>query len=221
MLHHRRTVLYFLTASLIAPACRAEALTPAPQPADDPAPFAASRSAVRYWPVVTSDPRWNEVSMQLEGGGFSGVELRCFNAPRPSAHADNPTRRHVGVDLFARPGDAIVAVEAGRIDAFYPFLRARTGEMTYALLVAHDGYVANYGEVRARSLSTNGLSIGDDVTPGQHIAEASDTEQLHFETYLSGTTRNQSWRHGAARPSRVLNPTQMLLDLAQHGLRAQ
>lgn len=171
---------------------------PAPQPENDPAPFAHSRALERYWPVVTANARWHAVSLQSAGGDFAGAELRRFNAPRPSARADNPTRRHVGVDLFAEAGDAVVAVEDGRILAFYPFLRAHTGEMSYALLVAHEGYVANYGEVRGNSLRARGLALGDNVRAGQAIAEISDTRQLHFETYLPGTTRSQSWPHGAA-----------------------
>lgn len=189
------------------------------QPADIPAPFAASRAAIVYWPVVTAHARWGDVSYEKTDGAFAGAELRRFNAPRPAARAANPTRRHVGVDLFAHPGDAIVAVEDGRLIAFYPFLRAHTGEMSYALLVAHDGYVANYGEVRADSLSSRGLALGAPVRGGDAIATVSDTAQLHFEAYTRGTLRSQSWAHGAPYPSGVLNPTQLLLELARNGRR--
>lgn len=210
----RRALVSFLIASaLAAPASAAAA------PADDPAPIAESGASVRYWPVVTDHPRWDAVSFQSEDGAFVGVELRRFNAPRPAARADNPTRRHVGVDLFAAAGDAVIAVEDGRIVAFYPFLRAATGEMSYALLVAHEGYVANYGEVRATSLSDQGLAIGDAVAAGREIAAVSDTRQLHFETYRAGSRHGQSWRHGAPAPDRVLNPTRLLLDLALNGRR--
>ncbi len=202
----RRAVLALLLTSMFAPLCAAEA--------PDPAPFAASLAASRYWPVVTTHTYWSEVSMEA-----TSRPLRRFNAPRPAARADNPTRRHVGIDLFANAGDAVIAVEDGRVVAFYPFLRAATGEMSYALIVAHEGYVANYGEVRATSLSARGLALGDAVRGGQEIAEISDTSQLHFETYVAGTRRNQSWRHGAARPPRVLDPTRLLLDLVQTGQR--
>jgi murein DD-endopeptidase MepM/ murein hydrolase activator NlpD len=216
----RRVFVAFAAAAVFAPACGAEIFEPAPQPEGDPAPFAESGAGVRYWPVITTHPRWREVSFQRAEGGFAGVELRRFNAPRPAARANNPTRRHVGVDLFARAGDAVVAVEDGTLLAFYPFLRARTGEMSYALLAAHAGYVANYGEVRADSLRDNRLALGDTVGAGQAIAAISDTEQLHFETYAPATVRSQSWRHGAPRPASVLDPTRLLLDLAQNGQRA-
>lgn len=214
----RRSLVALIFASALAAPITANAL-PALEPASDPAPFARSDAEVRYWPVVTRNPRWQAVSLQRDDGAFEGAELRRFNAPRPAARADNPTRRHVGVDLFAEPGDAVIAVEDGRIVAFYPFLRAATGEMSYALIVAHGAYVANYGEVRGTSLSARGLAIGDTVRAGQEIAEISDTRQLHFETYLPGTTHSQSWPNGAPRPSRVLNPTQLLIDLAQNGRR--
>lgn len=215
----RRALLASLAACAIAPACQAEIFEPVAQPADNPAPFAESRAAIRFWPVVTTHPRWREVSFETSSGVFAGVELRRFNAPRPAARADNPTRRHVGIDLFARPGDAAIAVEDGRLVDFYPFLRAHTGEMSYALLVAHAGYVANYGEVREASLRDNRLALGQAVSAGQPIATISDTAQLHFETYLSGTRHGQSWAHGAPCPSRVLNPTRLLLDLARGGRR--
>lgn len=215
----RRIVLASLAASAAAPACQAETLDPLPQPAADPVPFAVSTASPRYWPVVTAYPRWSEISYETASGAFAGVELRRFNAPRPAARADNPTRRHVGIDLFAHPGDEVLAVEGGRLIAFYPFLRARTGEMSYALLVAHSGYVTNYGEVREASLRSLDLTLGNDVSAGQPIAEISDTAQLHFETYVPGTTRSQSWAHGAPCPVRALNPTQLLLNLARDGLR--
>jgi murein DD-endopeptidase MepM/ murein hydrolase activator NlpD len=211
----RRALLAFALAAL-APAARAEVF----EPVDLPAPIAQSHAPLRYWPVVTTHPRWREVSRERKDGSFAGVELRRFNAPRPSARADNPTRRHVGIDLFAHAGDAVVAVEDGVIVAFYPFLRAASGEMSYALLVAHEGYVANYGEVREASLRTLGLGVGDQVRAGQPIAAVSDTRQLHFETYVLGTNRGQSWPHGAERPARVLDPTRLLTDLARNGERA-
>ncbi len=216
----RRALLTSLVATAIAPACGAEVFEPAAQPEGDPAPFAESSAALRYWPLITRHPRWREVSFQLPDGSFAGAELRRFNAPRPAARANNPTRRHVGIDLFTHAGDSVVAVEDGTLLAFYPFLRARTGEMSYALLAAHADYVANYAEVRADSLSDNRLALGDAVSAGQIIAAISDTAQLHFETYAPATTHGQSWRHGAPRPPRVLDPTRLLLDLAQNGRRA-
>lgn len=178
-------------------------------PAAQPAPAARP-----YWPIVTGRTDWNTVSSQTDC-----VRLRCFEAPRPVSRLDNPQRHHAGVDLFANPGDAVIAVEDGTIIGFYPFLRARTGEMSFAILVAHGGYVANYGEVRENSLATRGLDIGSHVRAGQEIASVSDTSMLHFETYQPGTRRNYSWRYHEQRPAAVIDPTPRLQALAVSGQR--
>lgn len=167
-----------------------------------------------YWPVITARGDWNTISSQPDC-----VRLRCFEAPRPVSRLDNPQRHHAGVDLFANAGDAVIAVQDGTVIGFYPFLRAATGEMSYALLIAHDGYVANYGEVRENSLTAHNLSIGTRVRAGQRIATVSDTAQLHFETYASGTTRNYSWNYHAERPAAVIDPTPRLQSLSQTGQR--
>lgn len=180
-----------------------------PALATQPAPLAQV-----YWPVVTANPQWNTISSQPDC-----VRLRCFEAPRPVSQLDNPRRRHAGVDLFANPGDAVIAVEDGAVIGFYPFLRARTGEMSYALLVAHEGYVANYGEVREDSMRAHNLAIGTRVRAGQRIATVSDTSMLHFETYAPGTTRNQSWGYHDQRPAGVVDPTPQLQTLALSGQR--
>lgn len=167
-----------------------------------------------YWPVITARGDWNTISSQPDC-----VRLRCFEAPRPVSRLDNPQRHHAGVDLFANAGDAVIAVEDGTVIGFYPFLRAATGEMSYAMLVAHDGYVANYGEVRENSLTAHNLRIGAAVHGGERIATVSDTAQLHFETYQAGTTRNYSWGYHAERPAAVVDPTPRLQSLAQTGQR--
>jgi murein DD-endopeptidase MepM/ murein hydrolase activator NlpD len=207
----------FLATLCVAAAACARAAAPAEPPVariEAVTPTVAAMPAAVYWPVVTSRADWNIISAQPDC-----VRLRCFEAPRPVSRLDNPQRRHAGVDLFANAGDAVIAVEDGVIVGFYPFLRARTGEMSYALLIAHAGYVANYGEVRENSLRARGLEIGSAVRGGQNIATISDTAQLHFETYAAGTTRNSSWAYAQTRPASVIDPTPRLADLAVRGVR--
>ncbi|HVV33782.1 MAG TPA: M23 family metallopeptidase [Vitreimonas sp.] len=192
---HRRALLTSLAVTLALPARARDA----PQ---------------RFWPVVTTNPRALEISTET-----TSRPLRRFNAPRPAAHADHPTRRHVGVDLFADPGDTVIAIEDGIILANYPFLRAATGQMSWCVLIAHAGYVATYGEVQAGLTDVWNLRIGDRVQGGQFIANISDTGQLHFETYDPSVTRNISWPNGAPEPAGVRDPTRFLTDLAAHGRR--
>jgi murein DD-endopeptidase MepM/ murein hydrolase activator NlpD len=178
------------------------------------APARAQQTPQRFWPVVTDNPRALEISTET-----TSRPLRRFNAPRPAARADNPTRRHVGVDLFANAGDTVIAIEEGVILANYPFLRAATGEMSWCVLIAHTGYVGTYGEVQAGLTDVWDLRIGDRVQAGQFIANISDTGQLHFETYDPGATHNISWPNGAQQPLGVRDPTPFLIDLAEHARR--
>jgi hypothetical protein len=164
--------------------------------------------------VITANPQALEISTLT-----SSRPLRRFNAPRPAAEADNPTRRHVGVDLFADPGDTVVAIEDGKILANYPFLRAATGQMSWCVLIAHRGYVATYGEVEDGLTDVWDLRVGDAVVGGQFIANISDTGQLHFECYDPGVTHNISWPNGAPQPACVRDPTPFLSDLAKTARR--
>ncbi|MBL8551838.1 MAG: M23 family metallopeptidase [Hyphomonadaceae bacterium] len=186
----------------------------APAPPHDPAPMAPSFPHGAIWPVLTEAPDAHVVPALFADGTAQGAALRRFNAPRPAARADNPTRRHVGVDLAANAGDRVVAIADGVVAAFYPFLTARTGETTYALLVAHGACTVLYGEIRAAAF----VQPGDPVTGGQRLGRVSDTAQLHIETYVRGVRRNTPWPQGAPTPGSVLNPTQMLLDLARDGM---
>ncbi|MER9490824.1 N-acetylmuramoyl-L-alanine amidase [Mesorhizobium sp. M0320] len=181
-----------------------------PIPTGDPIAFAASTASTAYWPVVTRHPRALEVNTRLVGGGASGANAsRRFLADRSGG-----ARYHCAIDLYCSEGDAVVAVEDGRIVNFYHFY-----ENTNALLVQHDGYVANYGEVSPNSLSSLGLSIGDRVKAGQRIGTVGRLNMLHFETYSSGTTKNYSWPKANPRPSRLRNPSQLLLDLTVSAVR--
>lgn len=181
-----------------------------PIPAGDPIAFATSAAGTLYWPVVTRHPRALEVNTRLVGGGASGANAsRRFLADRSGG-----ARYHCAIDLYCSEGDAVVAVEAGKIVNFYHFY-----QNTYALLVQHDGYVVNYGEVSPNSLSSLGLRIGDRVSAGARIGTVGRLNMLHFETYASGTTKNYSWPKANPRPSRLRNPSQLLLDLAASATR--
>lgn len=222
----RRAVLaaaVLLGAASTAGAADAPArLIAASLPAQGPVPMAVSTADIRYWPVVTARPDALVVPAILRDGQAQGDPMRTFDSRRPSDPSKPQTRRHVGVDLTAAEGDRVVAMESGRIVAFYKFLvRAPQdgGEETWAILIAHKDMVALYGEVRANSLAALNLRVGDTVAAGQPIGTVSGTAQLHTETYAPGVTQNLKWPVGAPPPPEMRNPTQLLLDLAANGRR--
>jgi len=107
----------------------------------------------------------------------------------------------------------ITQQEAGKIVNFYAFYPAKSGEMTFALLIEHNDFVVNYGEVKANSNKIYKWKIGDNVEAGQAIARVSATAMTHFETYMKGTTRNERFMKGGSRPPHLLNPTVYLLEM--------
>jgi hypothetical protein len=179
-------------------------------PTSDPIPFAGSDIDDAIWPVETSHPKKYEVNYHATDDADVGSHPgRQFLARR-----SNGTRYHVAVDIFASHRDRVVACEDGRIVSYYGFYPTSAGEMSYALFVAHEDFVANYGEVKGDAQLEFGWRVGDQVRKGQGIARVSTTEMIHFETYIQGTAQNERWIVGGPRPQRLLNPTLYLLNLA-------
>jgi lysozyme family protein len=195
--------------ALVAP-FRAAPDMPKAVPVGNPVPFAFSTTPPdrRCWPVSSNNTSRLVVSYETIGGQIRGSESRRFLASR-----NGGARFHVAVDLYAKENDEVMACEDGEIVAFYPFYPSSSGEMTYALLVEHAGFVINYGEVKENAPQACGWHVGDFVTRGQPIARVSSTKMTHFETYRIGTRRNQRWNPGHPRPAALLNPTAYLLEL--------
>lgn len=185
-------------------------------PPSDPAPFAPLPPAGSYWPIITNHRQGRTVSYTAEDGSIVGQAARRWLADRSGG-----TRYHIGIDLFANFGDPVVAIEDGEIVDFRPFC-CGDRKTSNSLLVAHANVVANYGEVAPDSLRRNGLSVGSRVRAGQIIAyvgrNPGGSSMIHFETYAPGTRRTNRWLKNQPRPANVLNPTQYLLHLQEHGL---
>ena len=120
-----------------------------------------------------------------------------FGAPR---HGNG--RRHTGIDLYpvTGAGTPIKAIQDGKVIRIAPFYKRRNAEITYALLIDHKEYVANYAELRKPTLVTGAV-----VKKKQIIGFLSGTKQLHFELYTPGTRGWMSW-HGK-RPPNLIDPT--------------
>jgi len=166
-------------------------------------------AAERHWPVLTRSPNRLIVSYETVSGGKLGRPGRRFLAER-----EGGARFHVGIDLFANHHDEVRACEDGRVTAFYKFYTSGAGEATFCLLIEHDDFVINYGEVKESAPSEYGWRVGSHVRAGQKIARVSSTGMLHFEAYVLGTTRNERWYPSRPRPSSLLNPTRYLLEIA-------
>jgi murein DD-endopeptidase MepM/ murein hydrolase activator NlpD len=185
-------------------------------PPNDPVPFSVLKDVANcFWPVITADPQAMVVSYKTTLGPVVGREARRFFADR-----SNGTRHHVGIDVFCKEGDVVVACADGEIVKFFKFYtRPSTGEETFALFLEHDGVVINYGEVRSNAPTEFGWQIGKRVKAGDPIAKVSGTDMIHFESYEFGTRENFRWMVGEARPPKLRNSTKLLLALAAAGKR--
>ncbi len=125
-----------------------------------------------------------------------------FGAPR-----DGNGRRHAGIDLYPvkGAGTPIKAIQDGKVIRIAPHYKRRNGEITYALLIDHKEYVANYAELRKPTLVTGAV-----VKKKQTIGFLSGTKQLHFELYTPGTGRWMSWSWYGKMPPNLIDPTDMM-----------
>jgi murein DD-endopeptidase MepM/ murein hydrolase activator NlpD len=126
-----------------------------------------------------------------------------FGAPR-----GRNGRRHAGIDLYpvTGAGTAVKAIQDGTVIKIGPFYRRRNGEITYAMLIDHKEYVANYAELTKPTLVT-----GAAVKKEQIIGFLSGTQQLHFGLHPPGTTDWLSW-YGKIPPN-LIDPTDIMTKM--------
>jgi murein DD-endopeptidase MepM/ murein hydrolase activator NlpD len=196
-------------------------------PSTAPIAFAALPPEGSFWPVRTKVAQRKLVSFPYKDKNrllFVGRPGRTFLANRKTKKKE--PRWHIGVDLFARRGDIVVACEAGTIVAFSHFYTASTGQDTFRLLIHHPAsqVVVNYGEVTKDSLRRNQLKVGSEVQAGQEIGFVSDTDMIHFEAWAPAdspkayATIPRWMKKDKKPPARLLNPTRYLLFLRENGV---
>jgi len=171
------------------------------------------------WPLRTRHPRRGVVSYRGVDGKVRGRWGRRFAAPREGRKGKRD-RNHAGIDLFANPGDAVLAIADGVVTAVQSFHLG-----SWAVFVEHGQAVVMYGEVQKRSWSQLGVSVGARVKAGQPIARvacmtrdedgACTSHMLHVETYAPGTTQNHRWYAGDEAPPALRDPSLLLLHAAQ------
>ena len=125
-----------------------------------------------------------------------------FGAPR-----DGTARRHGGIDLYPvhGAGAPVEAIRDGRVIRISPFYKRHNGEMTYAVLVDHGEFVANYAE-----LAKPAIDVGAVVPKNGIIGFLSGTKHLHFELYTPGTRGWMSWSWYGEMPKNLIDPTDMM-----------
>jgi murein DD-endopeptidase MepM/ murein hydrolase activator NlpD len=203
-----------------------ERFTKATLPPDAPSPPSNG-----VWPVARK-AYWVPRFIAGKGPNSGGA----FGYKRPLGGVQG--RTHVGVDLSAKEGDIIRAVDDGQIVSFYWFTFN-----VYALFVQHSGYVINYGEVAANSLDHFGLEAkyrnyqartaikstgksGSQVKRGQPIALAGRMQRssmLHLEIWQSGKRWGSQWQGfpTGSPPAGLYNPTNFVLQLSGKAVEAQ
>lgn len=127
-----------------------------------------------------------------------------FGAPR------NGTRLHAGIDIYPPAGNGapVIAMKDGTIVKTGLFYTRYTGEETFAVLVDHGDFVANYAELQPLE---GWVQPGARVARGAALGRVSGTVQLHFEMYAPGTT-SWLWWYGP-QPADLLDPTATMLEL--------
>lgn len=135
--------------------------------------------------------------------------------PRAFGAARSKGRAHAGCDLYAPPGTAVLAVDAGVVTrAPYPFYAK-----TFAVEVDHGAFVARYGEIAPGSCR---LRLGERVEAGGPIATVGHlvgvnvpSDMLHFELYrgtASGPLTDTSGHGARTRDGRPFYRRADLLD---------
>lgn len=185
---------------------------PEPRPKAHGVPFAFGDPAP-LWPLKSSkNDRWLEVAYEDHTGKYHGNASRRFMATRPSQ--GTPTRYHTGVDLYANPGDVVLAPESGIVVSTQEFLPGIAGEDAI-LIRGYQGVTVLLGEMARDSWEEFGVKDGSAVKKGQPVGRigltANGSHMLHIETYSCCPTKNQSWYIGKPRPDNVLDPSDYLL----------
>lgn len=145
--------------------------------------------------------------------------------PHPGAFAKKRKFHiHEGIDIYCEEHDEVISIEDGVIVNIYPFTGTLCGTEwwndTYAVMIEGKTGVFNYGEITPNP----NLSIGDKVIAGQNIGQVTTVlkkdkgrpmNMLHLELYKHNTKKGiNSWNLDSKKPEHLLDPTQILIDLA-------
>jgi hypothetical protein len=143
--------------------------------------------------------------------------------PHPGAFSKvRKNHIHEGVDIYCNEGDKVYSMFKGRILAILPF----TGEHanspwwnnTWSVLVEHEDFVLNYGEIIPDTSLHEGMFIEEGTCLGEVLTvlkkdKGRPRNMLHLEMYKTGTSQPiTAWELGTEKIDSLLDPTLLLMQ---------
>ncbi len=157
--------------------------------------------------------------------GFLNSYKNCVEIPLlPHPGAFSKVRKnhiHEGVDLYCENGDEVYSMFKGKVISIIKFTGEHAGSKwwnnTWSVLVEHEDFVINYGEIIPNEDVFEGMEIQEGFCLGKVTTVLKEDKgrprnMLHLEMYASGTTKHlNSWDLDMKKPENLLNPTQLLM----------
>lgn len=206
----------------VAVAATSSSPEPDPEPEPDPDPDPTPEPVVDPVkpPKPTPDPRDPKIPWPPIAVGDPEPWWPLASSPRQVTDdlgncRDACKRHHAGEDLPAPQGTMILAPEAGVVVTVRPEWYRGSGLL---MIQGDSGLVVNLGEIEPNSEKEFAVTKGLRVLKGQPVARVGRHDQLHFETYVNGTTENSRWVFGEPPPPSLLDPVPYL-NLAALGPR--
>jgi murein DD-endopeptidase MepM/ murein hydrolase activator NlpD len=135
---------------------------------------------------------------------------------------------HSGIDLFAKVGTPVYAIEDGIVVNIIAFTGKGAGSSwwnnTRAVLIRGNTGVILYGEIKP----SLGLTKGDQVKEGTEIGtvlqvlkrnKGLPTSMLHLEVYDHNTTDAVWWKLNEPQPDNLIDPTPFVFEWVEKALQ--
>lgn len=133
---------------------------------------------------------------------------------------------HEGIDLYTNFLEPVYSISSGKIIDISQFTGEKVNSPwwndTWAVLVEHDDFVINYGEIKpSKKLYINQIiktkTLIGYVVPVLKKDKGRPMNMLHFECYTKDTKKSLScWQLNTEKPKNLINPTDLLLNIISH-----
>jgi murein DD-endopeptidase MepM/ murein hydrolase activator NlpD len=148
-------------------------------------------------------------------------------APHPGSFGFvRKNHTHEGVDLYARDGSTVYAVEPGLVVGVLPF----TGEHadspwwndTFAVMVEGASGVVVYGEITPTVEEGQTIRAGEPLGSVRQVLKKDKgrpMSMLHLELHTPGTRDVYEWTVGGDKPASLQDPTPYLIEMMEDKAR--